>query len=96
VGDEGSSAAAGGLLAGNITGAGMTCRCQDFTELWDAEAKDYEASHLRPVETRANGWEAVFGCPESGMLWLEDWPERRSTVEAPVDCAGFRQGDGGD
>ncbi len=52
----------------------MMCRCAEVTELWDAEAKDYEAAHLRLIETRAGGWEAVFECPETGVRWIEDWP----------------------
>jgi hypothetical protein len=52
----------------------VSCRCVDLTVLWDADARDYAASHLKLVEVRAGGWEVVFRCPVTGLLWLEDWP----------------------
>jgi hypothetical protein len=58
-------------------------RCREVSELWDADAKDYEVSHLRLLETRAGGWQAVFECPDTGIRWLEDWPRSEELGGGP-------------
>ena len=52
----------------------MNCRCANLTVLWDEDAKDYANAHLKAVEVRAGGWEVIFRCPVTYLLWLEDWP----------------------
>lgn len=52
----------------------MRCRCAELTSLWDAEAKDYQSAHLKVLKVQAGGWEVLFRCPATGLLWLEDWP----------------------
>ena len=52
----------------------MNCRCEDITELWDDEARNYADSHLEEVEIRASGWEVLYRCPVTARLWLEDYP----------------------
>lgn len=52
----------------------MTCKCRLLDVLRGDEAKVYACEHLTPLEVRADGWETVFRCPTTGLLWLQDWP----------------------
>jgi hypothetical protein len=52
--------------------------------MWDQEAKDYVASHLRLIEKRANGWEAVFRCDLTEHTWLEDYPHGEEHGGGPL------------
>ncbi len=51
-----------------------SCRCVYAIELWDAAAKSYADAHLQRHEVRAEGWEVVYRCPDTGATWLEDYP----------------------
>lgn len=62
----------------------MTCRCEEITELWDVEAKTYADEHLEEVEIRASGWEVLYRCPDTGRLWLEDYPRSPEQGGGPV------------
>ena len=53
----------------------VDCRCASTSELRGSEAKAYADEHLAEVEVRADGWEVVYRCPDTGAEWLEDYPE---------------------
>lgn len=42
-------------------------------ELWDEQA-DAFAEHLTHQATGENGWAALYRCPATGRLWVEDYP----------------------
>lgn len=50
------------------------CRCEEFTELWDDEAKNYISTHLELIETQGDGWKVLYHCPKTGRQWQEDYP----------------------
>jgi hypothetical protein len=62
----------------------MTCRCEELQELWDDEARFYASEHLERVEARADGWEIVYCCPDTGHLWLRDYPHSEEQGGGPV------------
>lgn len=51
------------------------CICRSKKELWDDEALCYIKEHLRQIEVRKDGWEAEYVCPNTGIKWIEDYPE---------------------
>lgn len=53
----------------------MTCKCAEISELRGDAAKAYADEHLEQVEVRADGWEVLYRCPDTGQLWLEDYAE---------------------
>ena len=64
--------------------ANTACRCADTAELWDAEAKRYADQHLEQTEVRAEGWEVLYRCPNTGVEWLEDYPRGEEHGGGPM------------
>ncbi|TQE92840.1 MAG: hypothetical protein FKY71_18965 [Spiribacter salinus] len=62
----------------------MSCRCEELDELWDDEAKTYIHKHLEKIEVRADGWEAVYQCPETKYKWLRDFPRGEEHGGGPL------------
>ncbi|MGH8550820.1 MAG: Imm27 family immunity protein [Methylococcales bacterium] len=62
----------------------MTCRCANLQKLWDEEAKAYIQKHLIKVEVRADGWEIVYRCPDTGLQWLRDYPHSERHGGGPM------------
>jgi Immunity protein 27 len=62
----------------------MVCRCDEISELWDADAKACADKHLEQVEARAGGWEVVYRCPDSEHTWLEDYPRGEEHGGGPM------------
>jgi hypothetical protein len=52
------------------------CRCPDLTELYGDEAESYARDHLYTDEVRTDAFEELLSCPDTGTLWLLDYPER--------------------
>jgi hypothetical protein len=61
-----------------------TCRCRDTGEFWDDEARSYVRDHLTFVEVRADGWESVYVCAETGMQWVSDYPRSEEHGGGPL------------
>lgn len=62
----------------------MSCRCLDLQELWDEDAKSLIREHLEKIEVRADGWEAVYRCPNTGATWLRDYPHSERHGGGPL------------
>jgi hypothetical protein len=60
--------------------------CDDTTvrERWDADAREFAATHLVRLAVGAGGWEALYTCPLSGQLWLEDYPRSEEHGGGPT------------
>ena len=54
----------------------MACRCSTVNELYGREAEEYVSEHLRREETRTEELEEGFSCPDTGRVWLLDYPDR--------------------
>lgn len=54
----------------------MECRCNDATEFYGEEAERYAGEHLVREETSSERFEERFSCPDTGVRWLLDYPER--------------------
>ena len=54
----------------------MDCRCNDATEFYGDEAERYAAEHLTAGEADPARFEERFSCPDTGRVWLLDYPER--------------------
>jgi Immunity protein 27 len=67
----------------------MTCRCETTSELHGNEATAYADAHLQEVETRAQGWEIVYRCPTTGLLWLLDYPHGEQHGGGPARLRHF-------
>jgi hypothetical protein len=50
------------------------CRCAEGAELWDTDAKGYADERLEQTEVRADGWEVLYCCPDTGVKWLSGLP----------------------
>ncbi|MBW3592976.1 MAG: hypothetical protein KY396_04725 [Actinobacteria bacterium] len=55
----------------------MECRCDNITELYGTEAEAYAGEHLVRDETDTEAFEEQFACPDTGRVWLFDYPDRR-------------------
>jgi hypothetical protein len=62
----------------------MVCHCSDVAELSGEEAKTYADEHLERVEVRADGWELVYRCPDTGREWIRDYPRSEEHGGGPV------------
>ena len=56
--------------------AAVECRCDRTRELYGDEAERYVAEHLRSTGSRTEVLEEDYTCPDTGMRWLLDFPER--------------------
>jgi hypothetical protein len=71
----------------------VTCRCQDIQELSGNEAKAYAVEHLERIGTQASGWEILYRCPDTGQLWLEDYPRSEEHGGGPMRLRQVEEGD---
>lgn len=62
----------------------MGCRCEEITELWNDEAKRYADEHLQMVQDRTAEWEVLYRCPDTGRMWLEDYPRSEEHGGGPM------------
>ena len=46
----------------------MTCQCGQRREFDGDEARRYAQEHLQQIEVRAEGWEVLYRCPDTGTL----------------------------
>lgn len=56
----------------------------EVIELWDSEAKLYAATHLDRVDVRADGWEVLYVCHDTGARWLQDYPHGEEHGGGPM------------
>lgn len=62
----------------------MPCQCELTSEMSGDEARRYAERHLDQVEVRAEGWETVYRCPLTGLLWLKDYPRSAEQGGGPA------------
>jgi len=53
----------------------VRCACDTLFELEGNEAKQYARDHLVEIEADAVNWTARYRCPDTGRLWLRDYPQ---------------------
>jgi hypothetical protein len=54
------------------------------TELYSDEAEAYAREHLHSDETRADEFEEILACPDTGARWTLDYPERTEREPGPA------------
>jgi hypothetical protein len=62
----------------------VICRCEQVTELLNAEAKTYADAHLEQVGLRDDGWTVVYRCPDTGREWIEEYPRSEEHGGGPM------------
>lgn len=72
------------------------CRCGLTRELWDSSANRYTDQHLEQVEVRADGWETLWRCPNTGAEWIEDHPLGAMQGGGPLRLRRVTPADQGD
>jgi hypothetical protein len=78
----------------------MNCACASLVELTGDAAEAYVREHLERLDLDPDTWSVRFRCPDTGHLWVRDFPRgelhtggpprlRRIDQDAhPVDEAG--------
>lgn len=52
------------------------CKCSDprAATIYGVDAAAYADEHLARIDVRAEGEEVTYRCPQSGRIWIEDFP----------------------
>jgi hypothetical protein len=52
----------------------MKCKCDKEIELNGQEANAYAKNHLQEVHVNGENWEIKYECPDTGSVWIMDFP----------------------
>jgi hypothetical protein len=61
----------------------VNCACTSLVELNGAAADEYARQHLERLDLDPDTWSVRFRCPETGHLWVRDFPRGEPVTGGP-------------
>ena len=61
----------------------MRCACDSLVELHGEEAARYLREHLEKLDVDPVNWLVRYRCPDTGRLWIRDFPRGESQGGGP-------------